>query len=515
MLFTLLPSLLFVLFPQVVLPLTPPPPPFEPNPWFNPKLPTPFLFYRHGEPYNAWDWWDSYHYSNHSNSHPELEVQELKFRSHGSELISLNLDNHNEVWRKERHRPLTLDKDDQRPTLAQFNDTKWSIFDFLQSRLPLRQRLSQNLQKAKTYFSDEGVKTDMDAVVFDVGSVETPQYQGTAYKTSGGKMEHDAEQLEYLVQQGKLPRDFLAVSRAYRQIMYDIFLKPLSDGAPLFLEGCCFSPSLAQFEAMHFLHNTLIYYPPTVPVHLTQSALHPGVDWNDVETKYNAGHVVKIDQVLNDWALEAAYTFCLEATIYWEQNPGYLGAYMASGLRPPGGIMDQITNELRLAMPNIVGNERLSNFWTYKYSNTLRKENVQTQKRKLGLGKHADPASLNLNMWLTPDEACLDPVSGGMTIFDMGVETKEMYHQSQVRENDFLFDRMMEKEKTRSVNIKYKRNRMVLFDSRLIHASGVNKNSQDLQFKKGYTNRRISLTWLFGAFKDHVTGERVNFGPRL
>ena len=46
-----------------------------------------------------------------------------------------------------------------------------------------------------------------------VGVVETFQYQGNAYMTSGGKIEHDAEQLEYLVQQGKLPRDFLAAHR--------------------------------------------------------------------------------------------------------------------------------------------------------------------------------------------------------------------------------------------------------------------------------------------------------------
>ena len=34
-------------------------------------------------------------------------------------------------------------------------------------------------------------------------------------------------------------------------------------------------------------------------------------------------------------------------------------------------------------------------------------------------------------------------------------------------------------------------------------------------FKKGYKNRRISLTWLFGNFIDQITGQQIKLGPRL
>ena len=469
--------------------------------WFNANTPTPYLFYRHGEPWNAWDWQDSYHYNPefHGNARHHLL----------SDWTNISFNSFVQTWRKIRHRPFTTQHTNEQ-----------SIFEFLQSRAGLQRRLFNGLPKARTYFHpdimNQAIKTTKDVrVVLFIGSMETVEYQGNGYFTHGGKLEHDAEQLEYLVELGKLPRDFLAISRAYRQILHDHFLKPLSQGKRMYLEGCCFVPTLAELKATHFLQNTLVYYPPPTPS-MGRVALNPEVDWLVVAKKYNQGTIVKIDEVLADWALEAAYNFCLEATIYFEQKQGYLGAYVANGLKPPGGIMDQITQELRAALPIIIGDERLSNFWTYKYSNVLREENVRRQAQKYGLGKHADPAKINLNMWLTPDEACTDPTRGGMTIYDIGVDSAEEYFQSQHRTFHSELNVKMKEQKTRKVNIKYKRNRMILFNSRLIHGSGVEDNSQDLLFKKGYRNRRISLTWLFGDLMDKALGKGIPFGlPRL
>lgn len=484
----------------------------SPNPheWFNEEQPTPYFFYRHGEPWNSDEWADSYHYNPELKFKTEKNVYSNWYNlsfiyplPNGSDITLV------EHWRKFRHHPFQF---------LSSNKSNRSIFDFLQSREQLKNRILNKLPKAKIYFHSDRLLSPIkpsegELVKLFIGSVETLEYHGNGYLTNGGKLEHDAEQIEHLVEKGKVPRDFLAISRVYRQILYDRFLKPLSEGVQMPFEGCCFILTDSEFQYSHYLQNTLIYYPPNP--NNQKSALHPDVDWKLVEEKYKRGDIVQIDQVLDYWALEAAYNFCLEATIYFEQKQGYVGAYMTSGLRPPGGIMDQITKELRLAMPNIIGDKRLSNFWSYKYNNALPDDHIKSQSRKWGLTKHADPAEINLNMWLTPDEACLDKIAGGMTIYDIGVDTVKDYYESQKRNFEQTIDLQMVKEKTRYFSVKYVRNRMILFNSRLIHSTGHLKNSQDLSFKKGYKNRRISLTWLFGNFIDQITGQQIKLGPRL
>lgn len=44
-----------------------------------------------------------------------------------------------------------------------------------------------------------------------------------------------------------------------------------------------------------------------------------------------------------------------------------------------------------------------------------------------------------------------------------------------------------------NLTVPYKANRMVLFDSSLYH------RTDDFRFKRGYRNRRINLTYLYGS----------------
>ena len=54
--------------------------------------------------------------------------------------------------------------------------------------------------------------------------------------------------------------------------------------------------------------------------------------------------------------------------------------------------------ELRDAMPHMFCTHLLEQMWMYKYDATL----------KSGIENHADPAVVNVNIWLTPDDALLD-----------------------------------------------------------------------------------------------------------
>ena len=146
-------------------------------------------------------------------------------------------------------------------------------------------------------------------------------------------------------------------------------------------------------------------------------------------------------------------------------------------------------------MPSVVGSNVLRNFWSYKYNNDM------DQK---GVPPHADLAKVNLNVWITPDDANLDPLTGGMIVYTKQVaDTREKFLTSQRTYEDGRSDSSSDACSSgggggrtctdrSGTKVPYKRNRMVIFDSSIVH------QTSPIQFKKGYKNKRINLTWLFG-----------------
>ena len=59
------------------------------------------------------------------------------------------------------------------------------------------------------------------------------------------------------------------------------------------------------------------------------------------------------DGFLSDEALEELYEWCLDATVWFDAKPGYLGAYFDDGFSPK--VLLQVVEELRVALPNVVG----------------------------------------------------------------------------------------------------------------------------------------------------------------
>ena len=68
------------------------------------------------------------------------------------------------------------------------------------------------------------------------------------------------------------------------------------------------------------------------------------------------------------------------------------------------GIIGHLSETRR----NIFGDRPLLQLWAYHYDSSM-----------TGIGMHADFAAVNVNFWLTPNEAMLDPESGGMRIWDV------------------------------------------------------------------------------------------------
>jgi hypothetical protein len=62
---------------------------------------------------------------------------------------------------------------------------------------------------------------------------------------------------------------------------------------------------------------------------------------------------------------------------------------------------------LRRKHPTVFAAHPLSYLWGFKYDNQLS-----------GIELHADFAVINAHFWITPDDANLDPKSGGLVIWD-------------------------------------------------------------------------------------------------
>ncbi len=195
--------------------------------------------------------------------------------------------------------------------------------------------------------------------------------------------------------------------------------------------------------------------------------------WNEKTPK-----ILVVDDFLTFDALRRLRNFSLGSTI-WQRvyKNGYLGALPEHGLGSP--LLAQIIEELKTSLPSILSDMSLLQFWSFKYDSRMK-----------GIGLHADFATININFWITPDEANLNPQSGGMVIWDKPAPADwdfKTYNQNETAAFEFL----TANNATPTI-IPYRANRAVIFDSSLFH------ETDTIMFQEGYINRRIGFTLLFG-----------------
>ena len=152
---------------------------------------------------------------------------------------------------------------------------------------------------------------------------------------------------------------------------------------------------------------------------------------------------------------------------------------LKDGLACP--LLLQIADDLCQTFPDIFKDHQLNQLWAYKYDSRL-----------TGIDVHADFAAINVNFWITPETANLNPKNGGLVVYDAEAPidwTFKQYNASResVRRRKFL----AEHDSGKTV-VPYNGNRIVLFNSSLFH------ETDTIEFKQGYENRRINVTMLFG-----------------
>lgn len=293
------------------------------------------------------------------------------------------------------------------------------------------------------------------------------------------KLRHDAEQMRLLIKRKKLPA------------------KPYAQVADMYIEAANGLPTGTMGE-MPASWPTLLRRTLNRVVHLTEPArlptaasstptLSPSFDGAAVQKRFYAGGLpdadgcdaqnglTHVDDVLSGEALKALLRWCEESMMWFDSRPGYLGAFQREAFNSP--LLGQVADDLRTALPDILGPHHLINAWAFKctgcpplrhyppalssqlpallsccspdathrtsrpstaalpassqllvlpsrcshgaihHTSRRRYSNEPTDWEPSGIKVHADRAAVNLNLWLTDDRANEEEGGGGLTLF--------------------------------------------------------------------------------------------------
>ena len=151
-------------------------------------------------------------------------------------------------------------------------------------------------------------------------------------------------------------------------------------------------------------YNRAIHVPDPEPV----APMLNAASFRGVDAAFRRGPVA-VDDALTPAALKQIRGLLLESTVFFETKMprvfgGYVGAIVEDGLHARALLA--LAEALRRALPGTLGAHPLAYLWCYKYD-----------AEYSGIDVHADEAAVNLNIWLAPDDANLDPDSGGLVVY--------------------------------------------------------------------------------------------------
>ncbi|BFU93553.1 MAG: conserved protein of unknown function [Nitrospira sp.] len=294
----------------------------------------------------------------------------------------------------------------------------------------------------------------------------------TEQATYRSRIKHEVEQTRHLLDRRLLDEEYRAHLDSLIRLQ-----RLLDDDAT---SGNRVTVSADALASIAPAFNRMLHCEP--PQRIDGSALNGVLDVAAVESRYLGRHpeVTFVDGLVNDVALEALRRFCLDATI-WKKDyeNGYCGAFLGDGFASP--LLLQIAEELRLKFPRIFTHHRLTQAWAFKQDSARR-----------GLNIHADAAAVNVNFWITPDEANLDPSAGGLVVYDKEAPKDWNFKDYNSDRNKPKILAWLKEVGAEAIKIPYRANRAVIFNSDLFH------ESDHIAFKDDYRSRRINITLLYG-----------------
>ena len=291
---------------------------------------------------------------------------------------------------------------------------------------------------------------------------------GFRHEVSKNKLKHDIEQINYLLKNKLISKKFIKVKENYIKVCSA--LPKESEPTDIFTLSKNFTKKLGP------TFNNLIYFQPPDVIERTV------INKNKKIVAKSSDKIFKymvIDNFLNKDVLNILYKYCLSNSIWneFDYKNGYIGSFIENSFNAP--LLLQISEEIRFNFPKIIKKLPLTKAWAFKCNNQMK-----------GIKIHADFAAINVNFWVTPDNANLNKNSGGLLVWDK--EAPKKWDFEKYNNNHLEIKKFLKKKKSKMKKIKYKSNRVIIFNSNLFHAS------DNFNFKKNYENRRINMTFLYG-----------------
>ncbi len=286
------------------------------------------------------------------------------------------------------------------------------------------------------------------------------------------RLKHDVEQLNYLLTRNPsstFPQEYQKTlqttwARCNQETTNSIFVQLTPQ------EQIALAPSF----------HRLLHVPQADRV--PETAIHPDLDVQAIEAQYYSTQpeAMFVDRLLTQEALTKLRDFCLESTI-WKRDyqNGYIGTFLANGFACP--LLLQIAEELRCRFPRIFQQHHLVQAWAFKHDSALR-----------GLNMHADAAAVNVNFWITPNEANRNVDNGGLVVWDKEAPDHWDFAEYNNDKNRYKIQEFLKQQGAKPLTIPHRQNRAVIFNSNLFH------ETDTIDFQDNYESRRINVTLLYG-----------------
>lgn len=206
--------------------------------------------------------------------------------------------------------------------------------------------------------------------------------------------------------------------------------------------------------------------------------INPYIDLGSVRSKYEEHGICVIDDFIDIDTISFLRDFSLNTKYRDQIYKGYSALDFNRSQQLPYLMMKLFNDCEEFLSP--INNKKFSRGWFFIYDVISN-----------GVGVHVDPLSdMTINIWVTPD-SCVDAGKGfnGLDIWKIKPKPEWGYDIS--NGDDLTCLEYIEREQAEMVQIEYKFNRAVLFNSNYFH------RSQPVRFKSGEDNRKINYTLLF------------------
>lgn len=201
-------------------------------------------------------------------------------------------------------------------------------------------------------------------------------------------------------------------------------------------------------------------------------------DWEKIEINFRESK--PLDYVVVDHILDTNICKSLQEQLaqHWAWKLKDPQAKHLHNIRPKISLINDVANEIKGKLPNVLGNLELDTYWA-----------IMNHKNTPGR-IHFDDCDLVVSLWLTPDEYNLNPQSGGLNLYDVHKNSDERWEEMFTC-GDEIKDYVKANLK-KEICIPYKWNRAIIFNPRNLHAAGYT------DFKNDHVlNYRLNLTLAF------------------